>query len=232
MERLDKIIAARTAYSRNDARILCRQGRVEVNGDVVRDHKTKISPAAELRIDDEAIVDVPPFVKFHKPLGVISSMDDDWDRESLADMLPEAWVGKLHPVGRLDADSTGLLLFSTDGRVTQKLLHPKHEVDREYLATVENAVDEPTLRQALADGVETAEGIVQADLVSVAGQVLRVRVTEGKYRMVRRMLNNAGHPVLGLHRIRYGRLELGKLEVGQFEEVAGEELVWLEGLRG
>lgn len=231
MERIDKLIGQRTAYSRTDARIFCRQGRVEIDGVVERDCTRKISPQARMTIDGELVVDVPEFMKFHKPIGLISTMDDDWDRESLADVMPPEWVGKLQPVGRLDADTTGLLLFSTDGKVAQKLLHPKRAMEREYRVIVENKIDEAALRASLADGVDTAEGRVQGTLVSVTGQTLHLIVTEGKYRMVRRMLFNAGHPVIALHRVRYGNLELGDLPVGQFAEVSPAELKWLNSLR-
>ena len=230
MERLDKVIGQRTAYSRQDARILCRQGRVTVNGEKVWDQKHKVKPDDVLTIDKEVIEPLPEFVKFHKPAGVISSMNDDWNRESLADVLPEEWIGKLHPVGRLDADTTGLLIFSSDGKITQKLLHPNHAVEREYLATVENPVNAGSLRKVLAEGVTTAEGVVQAELLEVSGQCVRLSVTEGKYRMVRRVLANSGHPVVSLHRLRYGEIRLGKLPEGEFTTFDDAELKWIKSI--
>lgn len=230
MDRLDKIIGQRTVYSRQDARVMCRQGRVTVNGEVVRDQKIKVSPSDVITIDAEVIEALPEFVKFHKPAGIISSMKDDWDRESLADRLPEAWLGKLHPVGRLDADTTGLLIFSSDGKITQKLLHPSKGVEREYLATVENPINVGELRAKLAEGVETAEGTVQANLIEVSGRVLRLSVTEGKYHMVRRILANSGHPVESLHRIRYGQIQLRDLAVGEFAVLNDVETKWLKFL--
>lgn len=228
MERLDKLIGNRTQYSRANVRTLCKQGRVEVNDVVVRDSSTKISDGSVVKIDGD-ILEVPPdFVKFHKPEGVISTMSDNWDREDFGDLLPEGWQGHLHPVGRLDADTTGLIIFSSDGKITQKLLHPRHAIEREYLAVVENPVDKKALTKMLAEGVETAEGVVEANLVEVSGQNLRLTVTEGKHRMVRRVLNNAGHPVTSLHRLRYGKIQLKDLPVGEFQEITGAELEWLK----
>ncbi len=228
MERLDKLIGNRTQYSRANVRTLCKQGRVEVNDVVVRDSSTKISDGSVVKIDGD-ILEVPPdFVKFHKPDGVISTMSDNWDREDFGDLLPEGWQGHLHPVGRLDADTTGLIIFSSDGKITQKLLHPRHSIEREYLAVVENPVDKKALTKMLAEGVETAEGVVEANLVEVSGQNLRLTVTEGKHRMVRRVLNNAGHPVVSLHRTRYGKIQLKDLPVGEFQEITGAELEWLK----
>ena len=173
-------------------------------------------------------------------------------RPNLEDTLPPRLAKLFHPVGRLDADTTGLLLFSIDGQLTQRLLHPSGNVQREYLATVElegegeggkGTFDEAQLREKLKQGVETADGTYPAELLGVSeatrkeqdekekdeeeGEgkntngllVLRVGVAEGKHRMVRRLLANAGYPVVGLHRVRYGRVELGSLVEGEIVEI-------------
>jgi len=135
-----------------------------------------------------------------------------------------------HPVGRLDADTTGLLLFSRCGDLTHRLLHPKYVIEREYVATVENPVHEAWLREKLHAGVETVEGgeplVVTANLISVDGQDVRLTVTEGKYRMVRRILANCGHPVVALHRVRYGEVPLPDIEEGDAVPVYGSQLEW------
>jgi len=177
-------------------------------------------------------------------------MGDPIGRPNLEDTLPPRLAKLFHPVGRLDADTTGLLLFSIDGQLTQRLLHPSGNVQREYLATVElegegeggkGKFDEAKLRETLKEGVETADGTYPAELLGVLeatrkeeGEeeeeekedgvekdllVLRVGVAEGKHRMVRRLLANAGYPVVGLHRVRYGRVELGDLVEGEVVEI-------------
>lgn len=173
-------------------------------------------------------------------------MGDPIGRPNLEDTLPPRLAKLFHPVGRLDADTTGLLLFSIDGQLTQRLLHPSGNVQREYLATVEvegeegkEKFDEAKLRETLKEGVETADGTYPAELLGVleatekeedeeeegeGGEkkdllVLRVGVAEGKHRMVRRLLANAGYPVVGLHRVRYGRVELGDLAEGEVVEI-------------
>ena len=251
--RLDKLLAERGAGSRKDVDRLIRNGLVELDGEIVG------KSAAKLKVPWEAcpIVDgfeypPPPLLAvYHKPLGVVSSMKDDHGRPDLAAVLPQLWQKLLHPVGRLDADTTGLLLFSRDGDLTHRLLHPKYIVEREYIATVENRVDEEALRTKLASGVETVEEgeslIVRGELLSVESGVgdgededggesndaVRLVVTEGKYRMVRRMLANCGHPVIGLHRVRYGEVRLEDLDVEEGEscEVEGDALEWAMGLR-
>jgi pseudouridine synthase len=139
---------------------------------------------------------------YHKPLGVVSSMRDDHGRPDLSAVLPQPWQKLLHPVGRLDADTTGLLLFCRDGDLTHRLLHPKYVVEREYVALVDGAIDAAALGAKLRAGVETVEDgetlVVQAELLGVDGQSVRLVVTEGKYRMVRRILANCGHPVIEL----------------------------------
>ena len=227
MERLDKILARRGVGSRQDAQRFCRQGRVTVNGAVMRDPSSKVDPNLAIFVDDQATAEAPLFAMFHKPLDVQSTMNDAWGRTSLDDVLPERWRGQLHPVGRLDADTTGLLMFSADGKLTQRLLHPKHGVEREYIAVVENPVDADQLKARLAAGVETSDGVFPAELLSADGQSLRVAVQEGKYRMVRRILANSGHPVLNLHRIRYGEFLIGDLPEGQVRGCEPSEYAWL-----
>lgn len=227
MERIDKILARRNVGSRQDAQRLCRQGRVWVNDVQIRDPGTKIPSESVIVVDGKPNKEAPMFAMYHKPAGVQSTMDDNWGRESLAEVLPEEWRGALHPVGRLDADTTGLLMFCSDGQLTQKLLHPRHAIEREYIATVEGAIHKNALREILAAGVETAEGTFSARLEEVWGQTIRVVVSEGKYRMVRRVLNNAGHPVVSLHRIRYGDFRIGDLEEGRVRECSAEEYAWI-----
>ena len=183
----------------------------------------------------------------------------------LGDVLDQRYIkAGLHPVGRLDYDTSGLILFSSNGDLTQRLLHPRHKVEKEYVATVENRVEANTLKKKLEDGVETTEGIHTAKLLEVSqpfeiemddstpcnaaddGQVdrnddveenakiyhtnIRLIVSEGKHRMVRRMLANVGHPVVQLKRERHGMIELGDIGIGEFRHLNEEEVLWAEKL--
>ena len=146
----------------------------------------------------------------------------------------------MHPVGRLDADTTGLILFSNSGALTQRLLHPRHEVEKEYVATVETMdgiLDEEKLRNMLRSGVETTEGTHFAELLSAtvddanhSQADVRIVVQEGKYRMVRRMLANCGYPVIELRRERHGNILLNDLPEGQFRQLDSTELDWVTSL--
>lgn len=230
MERLDKLIAERTSLSRTDVKKRCKWGRVFVDGECVRDPGKKVDPGADIRIGLERmpVLPVPMFVMYHKPSGVHSTMRDEWGRPCLDTVLPEAWRGKLHPVGRLDAETTGLLLFCKDGTLTQRLLHPRHEMEREYVAQVENEILDPSaLATRLREGVETSEGVVNGEVVEATKDTIQLIVKEGKYRMVRRMLANTGHPVVALHRLRYGEFVLGDLAEGALRELEEREWAWV-----
>ena len=229
LERLDKLLASRSALSRADIQRLCRQGRVTVDEKVKRSASVKVSPASELCIDGDAVAPLPMFVMYHKPAGVHATMSDEWGRASLEGVLKPDWEGSLHPVGRLDAETTGLLMFCRDGTWTQRLLHPRHGIEREYIAQIERPVADPeALTAQLAEGVNTALGVATARVESIRGDRVRLVVTEGKHRMVRRMLANAGHPVVALHRLRYGGFHLGDLPEGQTRALSDEAWRWLK----
>lgn len=226
-ERLDKILAERTTLSRSEAKTMCKRGHISVDGEKIHQAATKVSTDAIILFDGEPVIPLPTFVRYHKPAGIHCTMDDEWGRPCLAGVLPDAWKEKLHPVGRLDAETTGLLMFCKDGSLTQRLLHPKRGVEREYVAHVEHTIDADELTRKLTEGVQTAEARVTARIVSIEGKVIRLTVTEGKHRMVRRMLNNAGYPVEQLHRARYGEFGLEGLPEGDIEPIAEDAWGWV-----
>jgi 23S rRNA pseudouridine2605 synthase len=164
---------------------------------------------------------------FHKPVGVQSTVGDPYGRPSLSTVASDLLDLGLHPVGRLDAATDGLLLFARDGAITQHLLHPKRAVPRVYVATVSPAPDPAALAERLAAGVATSEGTFTAELRACDGDRVTLAVTEGRHRMVRRMLANAGHPVVALRRIAFGAFELGDLAPGAWREPTEEERAWL-----
>ncbi len=226
MMRLDRLILSREgAASRSVAQRLVRRGYVTVGGALVRDPSARVPDDAEVVVDGTPCVAPALVLLLHKPAGVHSTVGDSHGRASLAEYLPSA---RYHPVGRLDAETTGLLLLSREGRLTQHLLHPRRGYEREYIAVVEGEPG-PTLVDRLTVGVETAEGTFSARVEAIDGATVRLVVTEGKHRMVRRMLNNAGHPVLELQRIRFGPFRLGDLAEGELRPADAEELSGLPG---
>ncbi|MCA9572138.1 MAG: rRNA pseudouridine synthase [Myxococcales bacterium] len=211
--RLDRLVAERGGLSRKDARDAVKRGRVEVDGEPVTDPGRSVPEGGRVTLDGR-VLDVPPeLVAFHKPPGVQCTVGDPRGRTNLEDVAGDLLAMGLHPVGRLDADSEGLLLFSRDGALTQRLLHPRHGVRKVYVATVEGTPPDD-LGARLAAGVSTALGEHVAELLGVEGQEVTLAVQEGKHRMVRRMLANLGLPVVRLLRVRFGDVELGDLPPG------------------
>lgn len=216
--RLDKLLVERGVGTRREVTRRIAAGGVSRAGVVLDDPGADLPEDAVLDVDGEPCGPLPPLLAWHKPAGVLSTVRDPWGREGLDSVLPAAWDGLYHPVGRLDADTSGLLLFARDGALTQWLLHPRRAIPRTYVATVE--VDPPDdLAALLAAGVETGEGVFTADVRGVSGREVTLTVVEGKHRMVRRMLHNAGASVAELRRVAYGPVELGELGVGEIRPV-------------
>jgi 23S rRNA pseudouridine2605 synthase len=219
--RLDRLLVERGFGSRKQAADAVRRGAVVVSGERLRDPSVQVAEHAEVSVHGEPVLRPPVLVAWHKPVGVLSTVRDPWGREGLEGALPPRWAALLHPVGRLDLDTSGLLLFSSDGALTQHLLHPRRAVPRTYLATVE--VDPPaTLTAQLAAGVETSAGVVRAEVEQVDGRVVRLTVREGQHRIVRRILHNAGASVIALHRVRYGAVQLDDLAEREVRVVSDE----------
>lgn len=224
MMRLDRLLVDRGFGSRKQVTKIIRQRRVTKDGEVLSDPKTKVAEDATLEVDGEESVPWPVLIAYHKPVGVLSSYGDNWGRETLSDVLGAKWLDAgFHPVGRLDKETSGLLLFSRVGRVTQHLLHPRRALPRTYQATSE--VDLPEgLVSHLESGVQTSQGTFQGRVEGVEGRCVTLTVQEGKHRMVRRMMANAGAPLGDLHRIAYGTVQLGELAAGAIRVVTEEEL--------
>ncbi|NBI10689.1 rRNA pseudouridine synthase [Colidextribacter sp. OB.20] len=220
MERIDKLLASTGRWSRKEVKDLIRQGRVLAGGVPVARPEEKLDPAVALTVDGAA-VDCSPFVyvMLHKPAGLLSATEDK-NQPTVLDLLPlELRRRGLFPVGRLDKDTTGLLLLTDDGPLAHRLLSPKKHVDKVYLARVDGHVDGEDVR-ALADGMVLAGGLrcLPAGLEPLGdGSVCRVTLREGKYHQVKRMLAARGKPVLELHRLSMGSLALDEgLEAGKW----------------
>mmetsp|Transcript_10750 Transcript_10750/g.16038 ORF Transcript_10750/g.16038 Transcript_10750/m.16038 type:complete len:333 (-) Transcript_10750:101-1099(-) len=234
--RLDRLLANRGLGSRKEVASYLKKGRIKINGQIVQGASTKVNDNVKITFDGSIVDPIPLLVAYHKPKGIISTMSDDWGRKHLKDSVPEIYLKHMHPVGRLDADSSGLLLLSSDGTLTHKLLQPKFKVEREYKCLVEPKDGMPPPGHSLIDkvfeGVATADGIFPGEITGIEGCKVKVIVKEGKYRMVRRMLANAGYPVLELHRFRYGDIVMGsELGEGECKVIEGRALRWAQWLR-
>lgn len=217
--RLDKWLAEHGGLSRSEATKAIRRKRVAIDGVICKSPSTKISKSAEVHLDGVLMEETPVLLAFHKPAGLVTTVSDPHGRPCVGDWLPHRY----HIVGRLDLETHGLLLFSKDGALTQHLLHPKRSFEREYVVKVEGSPSFDLIPR-LADGIQTSVGLAKAHVISINGDLVRLSVTEGRNRVVRRMLHNAGHSVLDLQRVRYGSVELGDLAVGQTRPLTDAEM--------
>jgi pseudouridine synthase len=235
-ERLQKVLAHAGVASRRACEELILSGRVRVNGQAVTEMGTKVNPSTDvIEVDGRRLKTrvEPVYVLLNKPAGYLSTVRDPDGRPTVLDLVPKGT--RLYPVGRLDADSEGLLLLTNDGELANRLMHPRYEQEKEYSVLVAGQPPTETLDQ-LRRGVWLAEdqaiGHAEASVVAVteAGTWMRVILREGRKRQIRRMLAALGHPVRRLIRVRMGSLELGTLEPGKWRPLAPREVRQLQRL--
>lgn len=227
--RLQKYMAECGVASRRRAEEMIAAGQVQVNGITVTEMGAQVEDGDEVRVDGKIIRPEAEkkYVLYHKPAGEVTTVSDPEGRACVLDHFRDYPV-RLYPVGRLDYDSEGLLLLTNDGALTERLLHPSHQVDKTYLARVSGEVtleEVRMLRQGvLLDDHKTSPAKVRVlKLEAFATQVL-VTIHEGRNRQVRRMFEAVGHQVLQLRRVKFGPLELGDLKRGQWRELTAEEI--------
>ncbi len=219
--RLQKFLARAGAASRRGSENLMTAGRVCVNGVVTTELGSKVDPLTDVVTVDGIevkLADGSVTLMLNKPAGYITTMSDPQGRPCVAELVPTDRYPGLFPIGRLDFDTTGLLLFSTNGELGNGLLHPRHHVWKTYVARVDGLIRQEDIR-ALERGVELGDGLtLPADLSiiesSSRSSVVRISIREGRKRQVKRMFEFVGHPVLALHRESFGSLVLGDLEPG------------------
>jgi len=229
-ERLQKLLAEAGIASRRGAERLIEAGRVRVNGRVVTERGAKADPESDrIEVDGHPLPPAQPraYLLLHKPAGYLTTRVDPRGRATVFALLPDLGV-RLHPVGRLDADTEGLLLLTSDGALTYGLTHPRHGVPRVYEAWVEGRIP-PGALAALRGGVLLEDGPAVPTEVRLLGHAggtsrLRVTLTEGRYREVRRMIQAVGLRVRRLVRVGFGPIRLGRLRVGQSRPLTPAEV--------
>ena len=228
--RVQKILAAAGVASRRGAEALIRDGRVSVNQKTIELGASADPDVDTVAVDGERIrVEVPRYWMLHKPVGVVTTIRDPHGRRAVSDLIP-ASAGSVHPVGRLDRDSAGLLLLTNDGAVTQRLLHPSHESEKEYRVTVKGEVDDRIVKR-LERGIHLDDGPTARTRVSRRQYdpdgdltTFHLVMTEGRKRQIRRMMLAVGRPVKRLVRIRVGPIKLGRLTPGTARPLRDHEV--------
>ncbi len=231
--RLQKVLSQAGIASRRVAERMITDGRVEVDGRIVTELGTRVDPdTADIRVDGSRIVldDTMVYLAVNKPFGMHSTMSDDRGRPCIGDLIEHRVRGnrKLFHVGRLDADTEGLLLLTNDGELAHRLMHPSFEVPKTYLATVAGSVPRG-LGKTLRSGVELEDGPVSVDDFAVVDAVpgktlVRVTLHEGRKHIVRRMLDAVGFPVQALVRTDIGTVSLGEQRPGSIRVLTGKEV--------
>ncbi|MDO4260088.1 MAG: pseudouridine synthase [Actinomycetaceae bacterium] len=232
--RLQKVLSRAGVASRRAAEFMIEDGRVQVDGVVVRSQGMRIDPTRQVvHVDGERLIldeERHVVLAINKPVGVVSTMSDPEGRPSLADLLAD-YPERLYHVGRLDIDTSGLLLLTNDGELANRLTHPSYEVPKTYIARVHGEI-KPGVRRRLLEGVELEDGFIRVDsfrTMESFGDITTVEITvhEGRNRLVRRLMDHVGHPVRELVRTQFGPIYLDRLQPGTTRRIKGNTLVSL-----
>jgi 23S rRNA pseudouridine2605 synthase len=228
--RLQKLLAQSGVASRRKCEELMLAGEVEVDGEIVTRLGTKVDPrTAVIRVSGKRLPPISDhvYLVLNKPRGVVSTMSDPEGRRNLSDVVADR-PERLFHVGRLDTDTSGLLLLTNDGNFAQRIAHPSYEVDKTYVAEVEGELSKDTL-QTLLDGVTLDDGPVTVSRAKIVAKakdksIVELVIHEGRNRIVRRLLDQVGHPVRKLTRTELGPVRLGGLKPGELRDLTLDEL--------
>jgi 23S rRNA pseudouridine2605 synthase len=224
--RLAKYLAHAGVASRRAAEDLIRAARVTVDGEVVGDLGRQLAGGEEVRVDGELVGGREERAVWlvNKPAGVVSTARDTHGRPTVVSLVPDAG-GRLYPVGRLDVDTTGLIVITNDGELANRLMHPRYEVPRVYEATVAGGPVGKGALRGLRSGVQLDDGMTAPASVRALGpDRLELVMHEGRKRQVRRMCSAVGHPVVALRRVAFGPLRLGSLAEGEVRRLDAAEV--------
>ena len=226
--RLAKYLASTGVASRRAAEQLIRDGRVSVRGRPVTDPATDVRPDDRVTVDGKGVEQVPERVVYavNKPAGIVSTARDPQGRPTVVSLVPTPL--RLYPVGRLDIDTTGLILLTNDGELAHRLTHPRFEVEKSYRAVVRNPPVHDRGLEALRAGVELKDGrTAPARVRRLAADTIELTIHEGRKRQVKLMCERIGHPVKRLERVRFGPLKLGELKPGTYRRLSDAEVTEL-----
>jgi len=233
MERLQKVIANLGYTSRRNAEILIKNGQVKVNGKVVKELGTKVKQGDMIEVEGTILDNSKSYEYYllYKPREVISSVKDEGDRRTVVDFIPTKT--RIYPVGRLDYDTTGLILLTNDGELTNKLTHPSSNVEKKYVVKIAGIIHGLEIKKLCAgiiiDGKKTAPAKVKLKSIDKANNksLLEVTIHEGRNHQVRKMFQAVGFEVLKLKREKYAFLDLKGLRPGEYRKLTNKEVAIL-----
>lgn len=233
-DRLQKYIAKCGIASRRKAEEMIFEGRVKVNGDIVKDIIMIDEDKDRVEIDGKIIKpeENKVFIMLNKPEGVITSSRDQFNRTSVTDLIDIK--ERVYPVGRLDYDTSGLLILTNDGDAAFKITHPSHEIEKVYVAKVKGTPNDEEMR-SFKRGLKIEDYITSPSEIRIlnkegANTIVEITIHEGKNRQVRKMCQAIGHPVITLKRIRVGAIDIGDLKLGQWRYLRENEVDYLKSL--
>ncbi|HZK33540.1 MAG TPA: pseudouridine synthase [Tissierellaceae bacterium] len=234
--RLQKYMAVCGVASRRKSEEIIKEGRVKVNNKVVIEMGTKVDPKKDIvKVDDEVIREEKNmvYIMLNKPIGYVTTLKDEKGRKTVVDLIEDV-EERIFPVGRLDADTTGLLLLTNDGDLTYKLTHPSNEVVKRYIAIVEGVPNRMELERfrngIMLEGRRTAKASIKIAKNYEDESILDISIHEGRNRQIKKMCELINHPVKKLKRVALGELELGGLNVGNWRYLNKEEINYLSKL--
>ncbi|MCR4435557.1 MAG: pseudouridine synthase [Clostridiales bacterium] len=231
--RLQKYLALSGIASRRKAEELITGGRVAVNGIIVRELGTRVSEGDEVLLDGKQVKpeERKLYIALNKPAGYVTTVKDQFGRPAVLDLV-HGIKERIYPVGRLDYDTSGLLILTNDGEFTYKLTHPRHEVKKTYTAEIAGIPNDEEICR-FEEGLRIEENFVTSPAVFKVKEkkekscVVEIVIHEGRNRQVRKMCEAIGHPVISLKRVAIGKLRLGALKEGEWRHLSKEEIEWL-----
>ena len=234
--RLQKYMALSGVASRRKSEEMIKNGQVKVNNITITELGTIIDPDKDKVIVDDKSIKIESkkvYIMLNKPVGYVSTLRDEKDRRIVTDLI-EGVPERIYPIGRLDADTTGLILLSNDGDLAFKLTHPSKKIPKKYIAIVEGTPNKKELEKIrngiLIDGRKTAPANVKVSKKFDEDSILEIEIHEGRNRQVKKMCQAINHPVKKLKRVSIGEIELGGLNIGNWRYLNDEELDYLKTL--
>ena len=234
--RLQKYMAKSGVASRRKSEKMIEEGLVKVNGEIVIHQGMDIDPKLDIVKVNEKIIKLEEnkiYIMMNKPLGYVTTMDDEKDRKIIMDLIEDV-DERIYPVGRLDMDTSGLILLTNDGNVTNKITHPRNQIVKKYIAIVEgtpNKLELTKFRKGLMiEGKRTSPATIKIVKNYETESILEIEINEGRNRQIRKMCEAINHPIKKLKRVSIGEIQLGGLQFGEWRYLDDEEMKYISSL--